>query len=181
MRTITWAPGTNLEHDELFESLRAIHYADTSHRLWKNYAREEFKDAVALTIYFDNNNDPELCSSISSRSCWPTGAYRILNRMWKCNNKKQFLRRISDCVGRSAESQIKWLNAHVELELYFCSRQTNHWDKWTINSFREQFNIVFNTDSFKYLTCPNECDDSCWQTIIYSGNEKLLEEWKRHQ
>jgi hypothetical protein len=148
----------------------------------KNYnGLVAFNYAVALTIYFDNNNAPELCSSISSRACWPTGAYRILNRMWKCNNKKQFLRRISDCVGRSAESQIKWLNAHMEPELYFCSRQTNYWDKWTINSFREQFNIIFNTDSFKYLTCPNECDDSCWQTIIYSGNEKLLEEWKRHQ
>jgi hypothetical protein len=27
--------------------------------------------------------------------------------------------------------------------------------------------------------CPNECDDTCWQRIIYAGDESLLEQWKR--
>ena len=79
MKTITWAPGTDPAHDELFESLRAKHHADTSHRLWKNYAKEAFKDVAALTIYFDKDGVPEVCSSTTQRTCWPQGAYRIHN------------------------------------------------------------------------------------------------------
>ena len=60
MKTITWAPGTCKKHDELFESLRAQHYADTTHRLWKNYAKDAFKNVAALTIHFDDNGIPEI-------------------------------------------------------------------------------------------------------------------------
>jgi hypothetical protein len=74
MRTITWAPGTNTEYDTLFETLRATHYADTSHRLWKNYAKDAFTDVAALTIHFDNDGVPEVCSSTTQRPCWPAGA-----------------------------------------------------------------------------------------------------------
>ena len=179
MKTITWAPGTCKEYDELFESLRAQHYADITHRLWKNYAKDAFKNVAALTIHFDDNGIPELCSSIASRTCWPTDAFRILNRVWKPNNKKLFLRKISDCVGESTISQIEWLDKNTDCKLYFISRQTNHWDSWVISNFESQFNLEFKTDAYKYLTCPNECDDTCWQTIIYNGNLELLEQWKR--
>jgi hypothetical protein len=62
--------------------------------------------------------------------------------------------------------------------LYFISRQTNNWDNWMIAHFKE-YGINFKTDNYLYLTCPDECDDNCWQRIIYSGNETLLEQWKR--
>jgi hypothetical protein len=179
MRTITWAPGTNSEYDALFDQLREVQYNDRSHRLWKNYDRESFQFAVALTIHFDDDDIPELCSSISNRDCWPSEAYRILNRAWKPNNKKAFLKKISDCMGCSAKSQINWLSEHTSCKLYFISRQTNNWDKWVIENFEKQFNLVFETDSYKYLTCPNECDDTCWQTIIYRGDTTLLNTWKR--
>ena len=181
MRTITWVPGTDAEHDELFDQLREQHYNDHSHRLWKNYSREEFNyiNPVALTIYFDDNGIPEVCSGISKRDCWPQGVYRIHNRVWKCNNKTQFLRRVSPSMGYSARSQIEWLEQNTDCQLYFISRQTdNKWNGWMIEHFKE-YNINFKTDKYLYLTCPNECDNTCWQHIIYSGNESLLEQWKR--
>jgi hypothetical protein len=178
MKIITWAPGTDPEHDELFEQLRAEHYADTSHRLWKNYAREAFNDVAALTIYFDDHGIPEVCSSTAQRSCWPKGAYRIHNRVWKANNKKTFLRKVSPSMGHSAASQIEWLKNNRDCELYFISRQTDHWDGWMIENFKE-YGIDFKTDNYMYLTCPNECDETCWQRIIYHGNTGLLQQWKR--
>jgi len=180
MRTITWKPGTDPEHDKLFDDLREQHYNDHSHRLWQNYSKEEFNFIcpVALTIHFDDNEIPEVCSSISERSCWPNGAYRIHNRVWKCNNRKQFLRKVSPSMGLSAKSQILWLKKNTDAKLYFISRQTNNWDNWMIAHFKE-YGINFKTDNYLYLTCPDECDDNCWQRIIYSGNETLLEQWKR--
>jgi hypothetical protein len=178
MRVETWKPGTNEELDKLFEKLRMRHYMDKTHRLWKNYSKDAFKDVAALTIYFDEEGIPEVCSSTIQRDCWPEGAYRIHNRVWKANNKKTFLRKVSPSMGLSANSQIEWLYNNTNCRLYFISRQTEKWGEWMIEHFKE-YNIHFKTDNYMYLTCPNERDDTCWQRIIYSGDTSLLEQWKR--
>lgn len=178
METTTWIPGSNLELDKLFDQLREIHYQDHSHRLWKNYGPESMSFAVALTICFDNLGNPELCSSIGSRDAWPKRAYRIMNRCWKANNKIGFPRKMSPSFGLSAISQIKWLEENTDCELHFISRQTPNWEKFVIDEFKSQYNIVWKTDGYKYLTCPNEADDSCWQTIVYNGNQDILTQWK---
>ena len=179
MRTITWAPGTDLEMDQLFDQLREQQYSDRSHRLWKNYSKDSFDFAVALTICFNDNDEPEMCSSIASRDCWPVNAYRILNRLWKHSNKIKFPRVMSPSFAESAKSQIAWLAQHTNCELYFISRQTDNWEEWVIKNFQEVYGVSFKTDNYKYLTCPNECDDTCWQKIIYNGNEQLLAQWKQ--
>lgn len=178
MKAYTWAPGTNPELDSLFEKLREDRYNDKSHRYWKNYDKDSFQFAVALTICFNENNDPEIMASIASRDCWPNKAYRILNRSWKQANKKNMLPRISDTMGYATISQIDWLKENTDCELYFISRQTDNWQEWVKNNFKKHFNLDFETAPYKYLTCPNECDDTCWQSIIYSGNAKLLKKWK---
>ena len=181
MYTITWEPGTNLEMDKLYEKLREQQFQDTSHRLHNNYSKNSFNHAgiVAYTICFDDNNDPEMCSSISSRECWPKGAYRILNRLWKHSNKIAFPRVMSLSFGNTAQSQINWLRDNTDCQLYFISRQTENWESWCIKNFHDRFNLQFKTDNYKYLTCPNPTDITCWQKIIYNGNEQLLTQWKQ--
>ena len=180
MKTVTWVPGTNKEMDDLFDQLREDQFQDKSHRLWKNYSKEEFYyiSADAYTIFFDDQGLPELCSSILYRSCWPINFYRILNRAWKPNNRKTFLRKISDCMGESAKDQINWLKENRNPEVIFVSRQTDNWNDWVVKNFKEQFNLDFKSNENKYLTCPNECDENCWQKIIYIGNEESLKSWK---
>lgn len=179
MEAITWVPGTNPELDKLFEVLRIEQYNDHSHRLWKNYGADSFASVTALTICFNDSYQPEICSSITSKDCWPTNVYRIHNRVWKITNKKEYLRTISLGMGIAAQSQIEWLCNNTKSELYFISRQTNNWNNWMIKHFSESFGIHFKTDKYAYLTCPNECDETCWQTIIYNGDEQLLTKWKR--
>jgi hypothetical protein len=180
MHTVTWAPGSNPELDQLFDQLRDRQYQDTSHRLYKNYSQENFNFSVALTIHFDSNGNPELCSSIASRECWPAGAYRILNRLWKPNNRIAFPRRMSRSFGNTTASQLEWLRTNVpDYKLSFISRQSNNWQQFVIKEMQEQDNIVWHADLYKYLTCPNECDDTCWQHILYQGDEKILLDWKR--
>jgi len=181
MRVETWTKGIVPELDNLFDNLREQQYQNQEHRLWKNYSKDSFDSAVALTIVFDENNIPELCSSISIRDCWPKNTYRILNRLWKHSNKIVYPRKMSASFGASAKSQMEWLKLHTDFDLCFMSRQTDNWEKFAIENFHDQMGIYFKTDNYKYLTCPNECDDTCWQKIIYTGNHSVLEQWKRRQ
>lgn len=179
MKTYTWIPGTDPKLDSLFDSLREQQYQDKSHRLWKNYSADSFDTAVALTICFNNQGEPEMCSSIASRDCWPTNAFRILNRLWKHSNKINFPRVMSPSFAETAKSQISWLEENADCGLYFISRQTDNWEDWVIKNFSKVYGFQFNKDPYKYLTCPNECDDTCWQRIIYNGDSTVLEQWKR--
>ena len=178
MRTITWAPGTNPEMDQLFDQLREERYQDRTHRYWANYGIDSFKFAVALTIWFNDRNEPEVCSSIASRDCWPADAYRIHNRLWKHANRVAFPRTMSNSIGQIAQSQIAWLAQNTNHKMYFISRQTDNWEDWSIANFK-RFDIDFVAGRSKYLTCPNECDDTCWQRIIYNGDSTLLDQWKQ--
>jgi hypothetical protein len=180
MHTVTWKPGSNPFLDSLFDELREKQYKDRSHRLWENYSKTSFEYAgiVAYTICFDDNNMPEMCSSISNRDCWPDCSYRILNRTWKHSNKKPIMKQISAAMGEATLSQIAWLKENTNCNLYFISRQTDNWMTWVTRNFKRQFNLDFTIAKNKYLTCPNECDDTCWQHIIYNGPDEILNSWK---
>lgn len=181
MKTYTWAPGTDSYLDDIFEKTREEHYQSiVEHRLRENYSKNSFDYAgiVAYTIAFNDNGVPEICSTISNRPCWPGSAYRILNRLWKHTNKVTHSKFISEAMVSNVRSQVEWLKENTDCELYFISRQTDNWMKWVSTKFSEQYNINFITADKKYLTCPNECDDSCWQRIIYIGDRTLLDTWK---
>jgi hypothetical protein len=178
VKAVTWTPGTNQELDILFDTLREVQYQDKSHRLWKNYGLDSFKFAVALSIVFDDNGQPEACSSIASRECWPANTYRISNRHWKCNNKLAILKSMTPGYAAIMKSQIEWLENNTSYKMYFVSRETSNWMKWGIEQFATHVHVTLRTNNNKYLTCPNECDDSCWQHIIYSGDETILEQWQ---
>jgi hypothetical protein len=180
MKTKTWVPGSNKKLDTLFNRLREEQYQNKNHRLWQNYSVEYWNDAgiVANTICFNDNNEPEICSTISNRSCWPKSAYRILNRTWKYSNKKSMMTEISQAMGSTTISQINWLTDNTDCKLYFISRQSDNWTEWVQNNFKRQFNLDFKIGAHKYLTCPNECDNTCWQPILYCGNEEQLTQWK---
>lgn len=180
MRVETWAKGSVPELDVLFDQLREQQYQDRGHRLWQNYSKTSFEHAgiIACTIYFDDDDLPEMCSSISSRDCWPNDAYRILNRTWKHSNKVVHSVKISNAMISNVRSQIAWLEKFTDYKLYFISRQTDNWMEWVAGKFKSQYDLDFKIAPNKYLTCPNECDDTCWQRVIYTGDEKLLNNWK---
>jgi hypothetical protein len=79
----------------------------------------------------------------------------------------------------SGKSQIEWLETCSDCQLYFISRETDNWQKWMIENFSNTHGLNFEMDDHLYLTCPNECDNSCWQNIIYNGNRELLQTWQR--
>jgi len=175
----TWAQGTNVELDSLFETLRIKQFNDHSHPLWANYNEHPFTEASALSIAFDDNDSPEFCSSIQTRTCWPPQAYRILTRLWKITPTDGPLRGLQPLGGIMLHSQIDWLKANTDCKLIFISREGNSWQKFVIDQYKNKFDLEFKFDSHSYKTCETPKDDSCWQPIIYQGDETLLTEWER--
>ena len=86
---------------------------------------------------------------------------------------------MSPSWGLSAQSQFEWMLDNLPYELCFISRQSNNWQEFTKKEFARQFRIHWNTDNNRYLTCSNEDDESCWQHILYIGNDLVLKNWKR--
>lgn len=175
----TWTSGTNIELDFLFEKLRLNHQATFRHHLSSNYSKNHFTDCAALSIVFDNDI-PILCSSILSRQCWPNKVYRILNRLWKVNDFKMSpITTTHPTVGPLISSQLDWLKSNTNFEMVFISRETPNWQKWSVSQLSTNYGFNFEYDDYRYLTCLNPKSDSCWQRIIYQGNEELLKHWQR--
>lgn len=176
--TETWEPGTDSYLDNLFESLRQEFYNNQQHSLWTNYNQSHFKNCSALTISFENDV-PIFCSSILKRNVWPAGVYRIMNRYWRVGGNHTFLRNISTGSGLMTRSQLLWAKNQPDFKLAFISRQYDHWQQFIIKEFDKNYQIKFESDSYKYLTCDNPEDDTCWQRIIYQGDHKVLKTWPR--
>jgi hypothetical protein len=177
----TWIPGTDQQLDDLFEQLRSEFYQEQSYTLWPNYSKDSFKHCTALTISFDNKT-PIFCSSILGRTAWhqwPENTYRIMNRYWRVGGEHTFLKKISEGSGVMVKSQLEWLKTNTDCKLAFISRQTENWQEFIINSFKNDFDIDFKMDNYSYCTCETPNDDSCWQKIIYIGEPSVLENWKR--
>jgi hypothetical protein len=180
MYTKFWIPGTDSELDDLFEILRQKHYNDESHRLHNNYSREAFVEVSFLSITFENE-EPIIVSSILNRDCWPDRAYRICNRTWKVKEyrlEQASVDGITPIITEMIMSHIEFAQQNLDYSLLFISRQTSNWQRFISRSFKK-YNLDFSYDDYYYLTCSNELDDSCWQKIIYLGDDSILPTWKR--
>lgn len=177
----TWIPGQDQELDTLFEKLRSDIYQKQEYTLWANYSEKNFQHCKALTISFDNDK-PLFCSSILGKTPWhkwPDNVYRVMNRYWRVGGDHSFLKRVSEGSGIMVQNQLNWLKENTDWKLAFISRQTDNWQDFAIDSFKNYFDIDFKMDNYSYCTCETPNDDSCWQKIIYIGDSTVLETWKR--
>jgi hypothetical protein len=174
-----WVPGSEPELDKLFEQLRVVQFEHQEDHLWYNYSESAFLECDALCIAFDNQGNPEFCSSILKRSCWPDNTYRVLNRLWKTIPRIQSIRKgASPGFLNSIAAQSKWLQEHRKADLIFISRKNNNWQSILLDSL-DRYGMPFKSDEYKYLTCDNVGDEDCWQHIIYRGDATILPQWKR--
>ena len=182
MYTKTWVPNTDSELDELFETLRAEQFADTSHPLYMNYSAAAFTEAVALSITFSASGKPLLVGSIQNRECWPSNIYRILTRFWKVQDVRL------DIVDRTTgmfifaelvTAQLKYAFDILKADLIFMSRESNKWQKFVANDLQKTTELIFSHDEYRYKTCDTCGDESCWQYILYYGDPTKLSLWEK--
>ena len=67
----------------------------------------------------------------------------------------------------------------LNADLVFISRQHDNWQAFTKRILIQKVDIEFKYNDYKYLTCGNEHDGTCWQKIVYRGNEDLLTQWQK--
>lgn len=174
-----WTPGSEPELDTLFDKLRIAQFEHQEDHLWYNYSESAFLECDALCIAFDDQGNPEFCSSILKRSCWPDNTYRVLNRLWKTIPRIQSIRKgASPGFLNSISAQAQWLKENRTADLIFISRKNNNWQTILLDSL-DRYGMPFKTDEYKYLTCSNVNDEDCWQHIIYRGDETRLPQWER--
>lgn len=179
MNAETWTLGTNHDLDLLFETLRGNQYSNKSQPLWMNYNKEHFtNECSAVTIVFEHDK-PILCASVLHRQCWPKNVYRIMNRLWRTVPADNPLRKPHLGVATMIRSQVNWLQNNKQCSLVFMSRQTDKWQKWSTKHLQKHYDLTFNYDNYKYLTCDNHLENSCWQRIIYQGDDTVLSSWSR--
>lgn len=174
-----WQPGTNRRLDQEFDVLRRMHYNDKQQPLWANYNEDAFKECAALSIMYNKNGYPHFCSSILNKVCWPTHAYRILNRMWKVVSHNSILVKLSEEGEVLLKGQIKWLQDNTDYRLHFVSREYDSWRRFSQREWHQRYGLEFKTTEHKYLTCDNTGDNSCWQYILYQGDDSVLENWRK--
>ena len=170
------------EHDEILDSiydhLREIHYSKKNLKLHSNYSREHNKELSAKSIYWDSNKNPKIICSILQRSCWPTGVFRILNRLWKPDINSGGIKTIDPGFGLLIQHQLEWCLAHGATGVFISRSVLGNWRSWAAKHFQKEIQIDFYIPNNLYLTCDNENDKSCWQEILFHGDKTLLNKWK---
>jgi hypothetical protein len=164
---------------QLFEEYRAAE-ARQSHSLAVNYSDQNYflDKQIRFFIGFDNDV-PVVFSSIFRLDWWPSGAYRILNRLWKPRKNNSITKTIDPLFFKMVTAQIDWLAAQPDFKVAFVSRQGN--SKKYLKYFAEQNKINGNNMNEYELpikTCQGpDCD--CLQNIVYIGDRAVLEGWPK--
>lgn len=172
----TWQKDNNL--DSVYEMLRQEH-VKKDHRYASNYHKSHTQELAAKSIYWDDDGEPMIVSSILQRPCWPRGVYRILNRAWKpfMNIESPFT--IHHGWFLMISQQMEWCKQSNAVGV-FMSRESlaPRLQKWVNQKTKAALGFEFETPHHKYLTCINESNPSCWQRIFYSGDPMYLQQWK---
>lgn len=182
MYTKTWKPGEDQELDQIFENYREQQYSNYDDPLRLNYSKKAISQCQALSITFDHSGNPLVLSGILRRPIWPNNTFRICNRFWKVKEERLIAVDKSTglhIVSKAIQDQTTYAKEYLNAELIFLSRQYDNWQKFVVKQVRKHTGLEFQYDNYKYLTCDNLEDSSCWQKIIYLGNDTLLNSWLR--
>jgi len=175
----TWINDSAL--DQIYEDLRKRHYIKTGHRLFKNYSEYHIQEVSAKSIYWGHSGEPEIVASVLSRPCWPTGVFRILNRLWKPAMLTNPIFEISEGFVKLIEDQISWCEIRKSKGAFMSRQGDTAWREWVVHELQNKTNLKFHLPQQKFLTCANEEHDDCWQKIMYYGDESELDSWKKKE
>ena len=149
-------------------------------KLSHNYSCSNFNflEQEAFSIGYKNNN-PFLFSTIFRRQQWPTGAYRILNRTWKVDRHSHVSTGIDQIFLDMVSRQISWLRENKkDFKIAFISREHN--SRNTLHNVAKSLNMhnnVFHVFENRVWVC-NGPHENCLQDILYTGDVRVLEQWK---
>lgn len=110
---------------------------------------------------------------------WPVGAYRILNRTWKVDRQSHISKSIDQIFVDMVCDQISWIKENKkDFKIAFISREHNsrntlHNVAQSLNMRSDEFHLYEN----RVWMCKGP-HVNCFQDILYTGDVKVLDQWK---
>lgn len=169
---------SNLELLTIYKNL-AQDISNSTHYLASNYYENnlDIDNQEIFTIALKNKN-PFLFSSIYRRDYWPSGCYRILNRLGKIHIDSTPNKTIDECFLAMIQKQIEWLAENkIDFKTAIISRNNN--SKLMFHNLSIELmkiNLPFHLYENKIWVCKGD-KKSCFQNILYYGNKNLLDTW----
>ena len=143
---------------------------------------------LAFSIAYQTTVDcPFGLSSIYRRDYWESGVYRILNRTWKPLGEydENVTMALNPLWTDMMKSQIEWLQENTnDYRASIISRKHP-----SINSLKHlikqisKANIGYDFKLYKdrIWVCKNRLNDSCYQDVIYTGEDKAIIQWSNSE
>ena len=121
--THTWVSNSALQ--DRFDSAR-LQIAASDHPLSINY-RDRFNESEIIAYSMSCSTDTVyLCSSIARKSYWPTGVYRVLNRVFKPVPTDVFTKRIESFWVDMALQQVEFCKTLPDFRSAIISRKLGY-------------------------------------------------------
>jgi len=168
LKTITWVSDTKLQ--KIFDRER-IKVAQSDHPLAENYSTWfNEKEILAYTITTDRSN-VYLCSTIGRKEYWPTGTYRVLNRLFKGDPDSLLTKQVGSFWMDQVEDQLRFLKNNIpDFKMAIISRKRGYRNSLGV------LNEAFASRGIHFTLLPSPiwvCDDchnpDCLQDILYYG------------
>lgn len=153
--------------------------ANSNHKFSKNYNLNNFvyDDQEIFSIGY-KDDIPHLFSTVYRNAWWPPGAYRILNRLWKNGEDQYFNATIDEIYIEMISAQLNWLITNrSDFQVAVISR--NGIEYKMLSALADKLSLVnldFKIYKDRVWVCNGTIDD-CLQTVLYYGNEEILELW----
>ncbi len=169
--TKTWVADQLLQ--EKFDHARN-QIANSSHPLSCNYA-ENFnsKEILACSMSFENDQIL-LCSSIARKDYWPTGVYRILNRVFKPQPTQSFTKKIESYWADMVEQQLEFCKAISGFKTAIVTRKLGY-----VNTLKQLSNTIGSKQIESYVyekpvwICNDYHNPECLQNVLYIGQNVI--------
>jgi hypothetical protein len=172
IKTKTWISNKLLQNK--FDRARAI-IAASDHPLAVNYSTWfDNSEVVAYSMSYDKD-DIYLCSTIGRKEYWPTGVYRIINRVFKPQPKNIVTKNIEHFWADMVLQQIEFCQSLEDFECAIVTRKQGYTRTLTqlANTVAER-GIEFKLYKNAIWVCDDFNNPDCQQNLIYFGNSRKI-------
>jgi hypothetical protein len=167
INTYTWVSDTALQNR--FDSAR-LQIAASDHPLSINY-RDRFNESEIIAYSMSCSTDTVyLCSSIARKTYWPTGVYRVLNRVFKPLPTDVFTKRIESFWTDMIMQQFNFCKTLPDFRSAIISRKLGYKNTLTqLGSYIKERGVECEVWDKDIWVCNDYDNPECCQNILAIG------------
>ncbi len=177
IKTKTWVSNKSLQNK--FNTAREM-IANSEHPHAENYSTWfDTSEIIAYSMSYDKD-DIYLCSTIGRKPYWPTGVYRVINRVFKPVPKNIVTKNIEHFWADMIVQQLEFCQTLEDFECAIVTRKQGYTRTLKqLAASMEERDVEFKLYKHPVWVCDDCHNPDCKQNLIYFGNSKILKEFPR--